>query len=412
MKKFFIYGGIYLGVTCISFLIWGKLLPITSKAIISPVGQEMALPSGSQLPGVLNFEGPRTEVCPINGQKFTKEEKEIWLQRRPLIVMIENHVDARPQSGLSNADVVYEAVAEGGITRFMGVFYCNIVKGAPNKYDVGPVRSARSYFVDLASEYADYPLYVHVGGANCSAVKDPVTGQQVGSCTTNRKAMAIEQIADYGWNNAGTWSDLSQFALPYKVCRREPERIGPNTAMEHTMYCSTKELWNIAAERGLTNETKAKQTNWDKNFQPWKFAAEDNPSSTAKKIQFNFWSGYNDYAVTWDYDPSANVYRRSNGDQIHLDFNTKKQLEAKNVVIQFVKESRSIDEHLHNLYEVIGSGKGILFQNGDKIDITWSKAKRTSRTIFKDSTGREIEFVPGQIWIEILPLNNAVSYEG
>ncbi|HRS22679.1 MAG TPA: DUF3048 C-terminal domain-containing protein, partial [Candidatus Woesebacteria bacterium] len=78
----------------------------------------------------------------------------------------------------------------------------------------------------------------------------------------------------------------------------------------------------------------------------------------------------------------------------------------------FVKESRSIDEHLHNLYEVIGSGKGILFQNGDKIDITWSKAKRTSRTIFKDSTGREIEFVPGQIWIEILPLNNAVSYEG
>ena len=71
--------------------------------------------------------------------------------------MIENHADSRPQSGLSNADVVYEANSEGGITRLMGIFYCNAVGGVGSNYDVGPVRSARTYFLDLASEYADYP---------------------------------------------------------------------------------------------------------------------------------------------------------------------------------------------------------------------------------------------------------------
>lgn len=410
MKKFIFYFSTYLVVSFVSFLTFAKLMPVTSKSTVTPVEQKTN--DVAKVPGVLSFEGPKTEICPLNGEKFTREEKEIWSTRRPLTVMIENHLDSRPQSGLSNADIVYEAVAEGGITRFMGVFYCNAVKGASNKYDVGPVRSARTYFLDLASEYADYPLYTHVGGANCSAVKDPVTGKQIGPCTTNKKALAIEQIAEYGWNNQGTWGDLSQFSLPYKVCRREPERIGPDTAMEHTMYCSTKELWNTAADRGLTNETVAKKNSWDKNYKAWKFTASETPATTASKISFDFWSGYKDYSVVWNYDLATNVYLRENGGKVHTDLNTQKQISAKNIVVQFVKEQRSVDEHLHNLYEVIGSGKGLLFQNGVKSEITWSKASRTARTVFKDGSGKEVNFIPGQIWIEILPLNTEVSYEG
>ena len=229
---------------------------------------------------------------------------------------------------------------------------------------------------------------------------------------TNKKALAIEQIAEYGWNNQGTWGDLSQFSLPYKVCRREPERIGPDTAMEHTMYCSTKELWNTAADRGLTNETVAKKNSWDKNYKAWKFTASETPATTASKISFDFWSGYKDYSVVWNYDLTTNVYLRENGGKVHTDLNTKKQISAKNIVVQFVKEQRSVDEHLHNLYEVIGSGKGLLFQNGVKSEIIWSKASRTARTVFKDGSGKEVNFIPGQIWIEILPLNTEVSYEG
>lgn len=411
--KFTTYLGLFFILSGLSYLVFNKALPVKSTNTITEVtsGDISSTPPKK---GIISFAGPREEVCPINGELYTKDEKAAWSNRRPMMVMIENHEDSRPQSGLNSADIVYEAVAEGGITRFMGVFYCGAVSGAANKYDVGPVRSARSYFMDVASEYSDYPLYAHVGGANCSAPKDPATGRQVGACTTNKKAQAIEQIAEYGWNNKGTWGDLSQFSLPYKACRREPERTGDVRDTEHTMYCSTTEMWNIAADRGLTNMTVANKNAWDKSYRPWTFKQKDSAvaGATSKTINFDFWTGYKDYAVSWNYDPTKNVYLRSNGGSKQIDFNTGDQISSKNLVVQFTKESRSIDVHGHNLYDMVGSGKGILFQNGNREEITWSKANRLSRTIFKDSKGAEVNFVPGRVWVEILPVGNKVSYEG
>lgn len=399
-----LYSLVFVIGTFASYLFFAYLFPVKSRsetASISPT------PASSPQTGYLVFEGPKTEICPINGEKFSIEAKNIWSTRRPLLVMIENHLDSRPQSGLMNADIVYEAIAEGGITRFMGVFYCNATQASNQKYDVGPVRSARSYFLDLASEYADYPLYVHVGGANCSAATPG------GPCTTNIKAQAIEQIAKYGWNNKGTWSDLSQFSLSYKACRREPDRTGETKDTEHTMYCSTTELWNIAASRGLTNLTEINNSSWDKKFKSWSFSAEDKSAgNTVSVINFDFW-GDKAYAVSWKYDAISNRYLRSDGGEKSIDFNIQQPISTKNLIIQFAKESRSIDEHAHNLYALIGSGNGLYFSNGQKTEITWSKADRQARTIFKDKlTGKEINFVPGQIWIEILPIGNKISYEG
>ncbi|OGL52298.1 hypothetical protein A3K55_00600 [Candidatus Shapirobacteria bacterium RBG_13_44_7] len=400
--------GLFLLIAGISYFLFDRLIPARKPLIsINLTSKTTPTPTTSKKTGVLNFEGPKTETCPLTGELYTKAEKDLWSIKRPLTVVIENHADSRPQSGLQNADIVYEAVAEGGITRFLAVYYCAAQKGAPNRYDVGPVRSARTYFLDLAAEYSDYPLYTHVGGANCSAATPG------GPCTTNRKAQAIEQIASYGWNNKGTWSDLSQFSLSYKVCRREPERTGEVRDTEHTMYCSTAELWQTAASRGLTNITEINKSSWDKNFRSWNFKQKDESVSpvVANTISFDFWPGYQDYAVTWTYNSSANNYLRQNGGKNLIDFNDDQTLSAKNLIIQFVKESRSIDEHGHNLYEVVGSGSGILFQNGNKLDITWSKLGRTSRTVFKNASGKEINFVPGNVWIEILPKNNTISYE-
>jgi len=402
--KIGLYSLVFVVGTFASYMLFASLAPVKS----SPKTTSLTpTPMAQAQTGYLVFEGPKTEICPINGEKFSVEAKEKWSTRRPLTVMIENHLDSRPQSGLMNADVVYEAIAEGGITRFMGVFYCNATQTSTQKYDVGPVRSARTYFLDLASEYADYPLYVHVGGANCSAATPG------GPCTTSVKAQAIEQISKYGWNNKGTWSDLSQFSLSYKACRREPDRTGETRDTEHTMYCSTTELWNVAASRGLTNLTEINNSSWDKKFRPWLFNAEDKSvGTTVNTISFDFW-GDKAYAVTWKYDAISNRYLRINGGEAVVDFNNQQQLSTKNLIIQFVKESRSIDEHAHNLYAVVGSGTGLYFSNGQKTEITWSKADRQARTIFKDKTsGKEINFVPGQIWIEILPLGNKISYEG
>ena len=404
------YLGIFLIFFGVSYFLFSQLVPNASNnsSISSNIPSTNTTVTQKQT-GVISFSGPKTEVCPLNGALYTTEEKNIWSQRRPLVVMIENHTDARPQSGLQNADIVYEAVAEGGITRFMGVFYCGAVKGATQKYDVGPVRSARTYFLDLASEYADTPLYTHVGGANCSAATPG------GVCTTNKKALALEQIDSYGWTKKGTWGDMSEFSLSYKACRREPDRVGDGVvrATEHTMYCNTTELWNVAASRGLTNITAINNNSWDKSYRPWTFTQKDTPSSTpVAGASFDFWAGYKDYSVSWKYNSSTNDYTRSNGGKAHIDFNTQKPITTKNIVIEFAKESRSIDEHLHNLYEVIGSGKGVLMQNGTKQDITWTKSNRTSRTVFRDSAGKEVNFVPGQIWVEILPIGNTVNYEG
>jgi len=399
-----LYSLVFLIGTFASYLLFASLFPVKSSLNTSSL---TPTPISSPQTGYLVLEGPKTEICPINGEKFSIDSKNIWTTRRPLTVMIENHLDSRPQSGLMNADIVYEAIAEGGITRFMGVFYCHATQASTQKYDVGPVRSARTYFLDLASEYSDYPLYVHVGGANCSAATPG------GPCTTNVKAQAVEQIAKYGWNNKGTWSDLSQFSLSYKACRREPDRTGETWVTEHTMYCSTTELWNVAASRGLTNLTEINKSSWDKKFRSWSFGAEDKSGgNTVNTISFDFW-GDKAYAVSWKYDAPTNRYLRTNGGKSVIDFNNQQLISTKNLIIQFAKESRSIDEHAHNLYAVIGSGTGLYFSNGQKTEITWTKADRQARTIFKDKiSGKEVNLVPGQIWIEILPLGNKISYEG
>ncbi len=332
---------------------------------------------------------PKTEECPINGEMLTKTQKDAWEKRRPLGIMIENHKDARPQSGLSSADVVYEAVAEGGITRFLAVFYC---KDAPY---VGPVRSARMYFIKMLEGYGDYPLYAHVGGANTPGPAD-----------------ALGYINTLGW---GLFNDLNQFAVPFPYYWRDYERL-PNRVTEHTMYSSTAKLWQYAKDkRGLTNVDE-KGSSWDATFTKWKFK-DDAPAAdrgSVAKIDFGFWTSFaSDYAVEWDYNKSTNTYSRINGGQPHIDKNTGKQLTAKDVVIVFAQESPANDgyEGGHILYKVTGSGDAIMFQDGNAITATWNKPKETSRFKFiDDKTGKEISIVRGEVFVEILPIGNKVTY--
>ncbi len=343
---------------------------------------------------------PKTEVCPLNGQKFTGLEKDIWVNRRPLAVMIENHEESRPQSGLSYADIVYEAVAEGGITRFMGVFYCGV---AAYNVEFAPVRSARTYFVDWVSEYDG--LYNHVGGA--------------GKCnddTVDERAKALCQIGKYGIK------DLDQFGLKikdkdkngkeYYICFRNPDRLDHEVAYEHQMVCTSNGLYNVASERKWTNVDE-EGVAWDENFQEWKFKddAEESGRGTVASISFVHWSGYEaKFGVLWNWDQTTNAYKRVMGGTPHIDFDTKQQLTAKNIVVQFTKETDGVDEHAHVLYGTIGTGKALIFQDGKAISGTWKKAKRTDRTIFFDDKGKEITFDRGQIWIEVVSVDTKVTY--
>lgn len=333
---------------------------------------------------------PKTEICPINGGKFTEIEREIWEKRRPLAVMIENHAESRPQSGLSYADVVYETVAEGGITRFMGIYYCGAAA-----YNIGlaPVRSARTYFVDWVSEYD--ALYNHVGGA--------------GRCnddTVDERAKALCQIQKYGIK------DMDQFSIAFPTCYRNYDRLDHPVATEHTMVCYTNKLYDLAAEREWTNVDEDGVA-WDKNFTPWSFKEEAaaGEGGTTSTISFVHWDGYEaEYGVKWDYDSATNSYKRTNGGQPHIDLETKNQLTAKNVAVQFAKETSGVDGHAHLLYGTIGTGDALIFQDGKVIDGTWKKASRTARTTFYDGAGKEIAFNRGQIWIEVIATGTNIEY--
>ena len=348
-------------------------------------------------------KAPKTEACPMNGKLYTKQEKDIWEGRRPITAMIENHLDSRPQSGLSRADVIYEAVAEGGITRFLTVFYCG---ASAQDVRIGPIRSARMYFINWAAEWADKPLFVHVGGANNICNQCPGGVKPAG--TVAKEVRAIEELIRLGWRFAKGNAMDAGTNVGFPVVWRDYERI-PGAATEHTFMGSTDKLYDEGSSRGF-GPSDSNATPWNKSFTEWKFKADKAVSSPKySEIKFEFWSNKPDYDVVWKYDQASNKYLRSVGGKEHIDMDTKEQLSAKNVLIQFVDENGPVDKEGHMFYTNIGSGNIMLFQNGDVFEGTWTKKSQSDRTVYKVN-GKEVEFVNGEIWIEALPIGNEVSY--
>jgi len=375
---------VYLASTGIAYLLFSQT-SLGSTATSSNVSAPIKDSDGRV---VFDEALPKTESCPINGEKYSKQQKEWWEKHGPLGVMIENHKNARPQSGLSMADVVYEAVAEGGITRFLAIYYCQ------DAGQVGPVRSARTYFIDFASEYGDFPLYAHVGGANHPGPAD-----------------AISQLTDYGWT---AYNDLNQFSIGFPIFWRDYQRLGHDTDTEHTMYSTTGKLWDYAKENRKLSSVNEDGEAWDENFEAYKFKDDAKVSERGKSqtAHLEFWEGDKSYYIDWIYDPETNRYKRNNGGEAHIDTNTKQQITAKNIVILYMKESSANDgyeNNVHLLYKTKGTGDAVFLMDGKKITGTWEKDKRVARTKLFDSKGDPIELNRGTIWFEILPLDGVAT---
>ncbi len=376
---------VYLISTGFSYIFFSNTAPLTDT---NPLTSN--IPQGTQGNDyeAVEFDQsePRTEECPLNGVKYSKKQKEWWSKHRPLGVMIENHQEARPQSGLNAADVIYEAVAEGGITRFLAVYYCQ------DAGIVGPVRSARVYFLDYISEYGYFPLYAHVGGAN-----------------TPGPANALGQIADMDWVG---YNDMNQFSLGLPTFKRDTSRLDREVATEHTMYSSTSKLWAVAEKRGLTHVDE-EGVSWDEEFEKYSFK-EDKAAPSVNSVHIEHWEGYDSYAVDWVYSKKENSYLRKNGGEVHADRNTKQQLQAKNIVILEMAESNANDgyeNNLHLLYKTKGKGTATIFMDGKQIKGTWAKTSRDSRTKIFASDGSEVLLNRGKIWFHILPLDGVVETE-
>jgi len=375
-----------------------RLLSQKSTQVKTEAAKKADQSETTQLGSLLKVDPsePKDQACPLNGALYTKTEKDAWSKRRPLAVMIENSPSARPQSGLTKADVVYEALAEGGVTRFMALFYCAAQR---DEVTLAPIRSARTYFVDWASGY-NRPIYVHVGGAN---IPGP--------------ANALGQLRQYGWN---LQNDFNQFSIGYPTFVRNKDRLGHHVATEHTMETSTEKLWRVAAKRGWTNMSPQLKigrkliaaSEWRSGYHGWSFmpVGQETPVGDITDIKYDFWSGYNQFTAEWRYDTKSKVYLRSTGGEIHRDLNNNEQLFAKNVVILKTKVKGPIDELKHLLYRTEGVGDALVFTNGKVYPVKWKKLKREAELNFYDRQGKPFKFNRGLTWISVLSNTNKVIY--
>lgn len=277
----------------------------------------------------------------------------------PVAIMIENLSVVRPQAGLSLANIVYETLAEGGITRFMAIF-----AGDPAK-EIHPVRSARPYYIEWVEEYK--ALYGHAGGS--PQALEAISGLKVNDLN------GLGNDGKYFWRGAG-------FA-------------------PHNLYTSTTLIERAVRDKGLENA----------KFDSWKFTDDSVQENVSLKqtITLDFSSG--SYNVKYSYDKEKNCYQRFHIDEPHNERLTGEQLCPKNVIVQIVPPATSAGEKGRIELNVTGEGEVAIYRNGEEIKGKWKKESREARTKFYDAEDKEIKLARGQVWIEVLPSDRNYQYQ-
>lgn len=287
---------------------------------------------------------------PLTGEYIDKER----LNDRPIVVMLDNQYKARPQAGLSEADVVYEFLAEGNITRYMAVIYTN------KPETIGPVRSARPYFVDKALEYD--PIYVHFGGSE-QAKKDIRTLKMA--------------------NISGITCGANTFV-----------RVN-HKKMPHNAYTSYN---------AIMKEAKRRKYNKNGSFDTLKFNEEDTQIEGEDLNDIKIPYRGKSYTSQFKYNKEDGLYYRYVNNKPHLDEASKIHLKAKNIIVQYANQ-RVIDSVGRLDVDLIGEGKGLYVTNGKVMEVKWKKPSRRDITRYYDLEGNEIKFNPGVTWYQVVPNN-------
>jgi len=310
-------------------------------------------PLSTQSQAVKHVAKPTTVASRLTGLSTSPD-----LNNRPITgIMIENSPDARPQAGLIDAGVVYEAIAEGGITRFLALF-----EEAQPDY-IGPVRSARPYYLDFVLPFQG--SLAHVGGSP--------------EGLADIKSLHVRDLDEFA-NSATYWRVTTRFA-------------------PHNVYTSSARLDSLEKSKGYSTSTFT-------GFPRKKDAPVKTP--TVGSIDLSI-SGVL-YNVHYDYDATTNSYKRSEGGKPHMDEKSNKQLAPK-VVIAPVMTYNLESDAKHSQYGDVGSGQVYIFQDGTVTKGTWSKASRTDQIVFKDAQGKAVALNAGQTWISLVSSASAVTYK-
>jgi hypothetical protein len=283
---------------------------------------------------------------PLTGVKVANEAA---TKQAVTAIMIENSPDARPQSGIKDAGVVYEAIAEGGITRFLTLHQ----EDKPQL--IGPVRSVRMYYVDWLAPYQ--ASVAHVGGS----------------------AAALTEVRN------GTYRDIDQF-FNAGTYWRASDRYAP-----HNVYTSFEKIDALNQSKGYTESSFTSFPRVD-----GKPAGVPN----ATTIAMNFSSP--PYNTQYAYDAASNTYLRSIGGAPSED-REKGRITPSVVVALKVDMTRVLEDGYRESIQTTGSGTAYVFQNGVVTEATWRKNDRMSPLELIDASGAPISLVRGQTWIGAIP---------
>lgn len=320
----------------------GIALAIAASLLLRP------LPSVDTTPIKVTKPAPKPKFySPLTGQLV---DSEAATKQAVTGIMLENsYPDSRPQSGLKEAGVVYEAIAEGGITRFLAIYQHQ------KPQLIGPVRSVRMYYVDWIAPYQ--ASIAHIGGSK----------------------LALDEVRN------GTYRDIDQFFnAPYYW--RATDRAAP-----HNVYTSFEKL-------DALNQSKNYTTSEFKSFPRTDKVDQSLPSVTS--IDINFSSVW--YNTHYDYIADTNTYNRSAGGEPSLDREAG-QIAPSVVVAMHVDMSLIMEDGYRGNITTTGSGKAEVFQNGKIINCTWRKASRSDALELIDANGNPVELARGQTWIAAVP---------
>lgn len=295
---------------------------------------------------------------PLTGMETTEENTKLPVTA----VIIENSPEARPQSGLVGNNVVFEAVAEGGITRF------NILFQEDQPELIGPIRSLRSYYLEWATGFDS--AQAHVGGSG--------------------DALNMIKSGSYAF-------DIDETVGTFPIWRTN-DRYAP-----HNAYSDGKNLHEFETQN---SKTTSKFLAWDRQdgAQVKPPQAEETANENTEVIDTNTYAHSLNlpvstglFAVTYEYNAETNSYNRFQGGAPHND-REKGQI-SPNVVIAMMVNQHIKSDGLHNDIDTTGSGTAYIFQNGILEKATWRKTSAKDNIEFVNEEGNNIKLNRGQTWI-------------
>jgi hypothetical protein len=287
--------------------------------------------------------------------------------QHPIAVMVDDDSHARPQSGFNSASIVWHAPAEGGVPRYMMIFQSGIPAG------VGPVRSARQYYVEWASEWR--AMYVHHGGSP-------------------------QAIATLRAKGAGQWVyNADGFRWVGQYLWRTQDRAAP-----HNVYTDGGQLRKLATRLGAD----------DGAITPiWSFGPDVSPALRPSGGSITVTYPYE--TITYHYDAASNRYVRyiNKSKTPQIDRDDGQIVAPANVVILRMAFGPLNDGHpkKHRLEaKDVGTGQAWISTNGVTVKGTWKKKSPTAPTLLFGPGGKAVTLTAGQTFVQVLPLNYAFKF--